>query len=108
MVILARRNNAQREEDGPAGLGCSRSPRDVTPGPVRRGLESQTPYFPRPLICKIRLVCRMPSLTWLTAASTSAGIGPRRILLWSGLVVSVHCVSAAIRGNDSMCPGPHT
>src|SRR5262249_19428355 len=48
-----------------------------------RGLE------PRPPACKIGPGCRKRSLTWAAAPSASARIGPCRILLWSGLVVSV-------------------
>ena len=38
--------------------------------------------------CKIRPDCRFPSLTWSCALDASAGIGPHRVPLWSGLVVS--------------------
>jgi hypothetical protein len=43
---------------------------------------------PRPPACKIRGDCRLLSLTWGCGSEASAGIGSRRVLLWSALVVS--------------------
>jgi hypothetical protein len=48
------------------------------------------------LACKVGPQCRIRSLTWVCSHGASAGIGPRRILLWSSLMVSVHHVSAMV------------
>ena len=43
--------------------------------------------------------CRIPSLTWVAVTGISAGVGSCRMLLWSGLVVRVHCALRLRRGH---------
>src|SRR5262249_25124286 len=64
------------------------------PAPPGTNPGQSQPQQPEPThqdsqACKIGPDCRKRSLTWAAAPSASARIGPCRILLWAGLVVSV-------------------
>jgi hypothetical protein len=54
--------------------------------------------------CKVGPSCRVRSLTWDCGRGASAGIGSCRILLWSGLVVSLPSVSAGHRPSAGCVP----
>jgi hypothetical protein len=57
----------------------------------------------RPLVCKMRSCCRIASLTRACSHYWSARIGPRRSLLWSGLVVSPDRTNSMPRGVGTYC-----
>src|SRR5215475_15457933 len=71
---------------GALGPGLTREPSSTSIPPNSYANTWNSRH--RPPACKIRAICRIPSPTWACALMESSTIGSRRILLWSGLVVS--------------------
>ena len=103
---LPHRTHQKRQDRSKAlgELAKHRRPRPVTPHPQASHHQPRLPRKPtgnaltwewtqqvsnlRPIACKVRPDCRGQSLTWDSATGASARIGPRRVPLWSVMVVS--------------------